>query len=484
MSGNLGNKVAANLSWKFAERMCAQIVSFVVTTVLARILLPEDYGTIAMVNVFITFADLFVTSGLGTSLIQKKNADETDFSSMFYFGVVYSGLVYLILFFLAPMIARFYSDELLSVVIRVMGLRLPIACVNSIQHAYVSKHLIFKKFFFSTLFGTMLSAVVGIVMALNGYGVWALVAQYMTNSIVDTVVLFITVPWHPRLRFSISRVKELYSYGWKLLANALLHNMYIQFKNLVVGKVYTAADLAYLNRGEQLPSLIITNINTSIESVILPVLSEKQNEPERIKAMVKRSTKMSVFIIWPLMMGLFVLADSVIVLLFTDKWEAAVPYLRINCIVQALVPLSSTYQQVTLAMGRSDLVFKIGIPKKIGSLLLVLLAARYSVKAIAYVMLIQSFIDVILNILPNIKLINYKYGEICKDLIPYLFLSVIMGAFIFPISWMHFGFLIRLLLQVVIGIAVYIVLAYVLKINELYFVYDFIKGKIGRLKQR
>ena len=260
--------------------------------------------------------------------------------------------------------------------------------------------------------------------------------------------------------------------------------MYIQFKNLVVGKVYTAADLAYLNRGEQLPSLIITNINTSIESVILPVLSEKQNEPERIKAMVKRSTKMSVFIIWPLMMGLFVLADSVIVLLFTDKWEAAVPYLRINCIVQALVPLSSTYQQVTLAMGRSDLVFKIGIPKKIGSLLLVLLAARYSVKAIAYVMLIQSFIDVILNILPNIKLINYKYGEICKDLIPYLFLSVIMGAFIFPISWMHFGFLIRLLLQVVIGIAVYIVLAYVLKINELYFVYDFIKGKIGRLKQR
>ena len=478
MSGNLGNKVAANLSWKFAERMCAQIVSFVVTTVLARILLPEDYGTIAMVNVFITFADLFVTSGLGTSLIQKKNADETDFSSMFYFGVVYSGLVYLILFFLAPMIARFYSDELLSVVIRVMGLRLPIACVNSIQHAYVSKHLIFKKFFFSTLFGTMLSAVVGIVMALNGYGVWALVAQYMTNSIVDTVVLFITVPWHPRLRFSISRVKELYSYGWKLLANALLHNMYIQFKNLVVGKVYTAADLAYLNRGEQLPSLIITNINTSIESVILPVLSEKQNEPERIKAMVKRSTKMSVFIIWPLMMGLFVLADSVIVLLFTDKWEAAVPYLRINCIVQALVPLSSTYQQVTLAMGRSDLVFKIGKQKKIGSLLLVLLAARYSVKAIAYVMLIQSFIDVILNILPNIKLINYKYGEICKDLIPYLFLSVIMGAFIFPISWMHFGFLIRLLLQVVIGIAVYIVLAYVLKINELYFVYDFIKGKI------
>lgn len=484
MSGNLGNKVAANLSWKFAERMCAQIVSFVVTTVLARILLPEDYGTIAMVNVFITFADLFVTSGLGTSLIQKKNADETDFSSMFYFGVVYSGLVYLILFFLAPVIARFYSDELLSVVIRVMGLRLPIACVNSIQHAYVSKHLIFKKFFFSTLFGTMLSAVVGIVMALNGYGVWALVAQYMTNSIVDTVVLFITVPWHPRLRFSISRVKELYSYGWKLLANALLHNMYIQFKNLVVGKVYTAADLAYLNRGEQLPSLIITNINSSIESVILPVLSEKQNEPERIKDMVKKSTKMSVFIIWPLMMGLFVLADTVIILLFTDKWETAAPFLRINCIIQALVPLSSTYQQVTLAMGRSDLVLKIGIPKKIGSLLLVLLVAKYSVKAIAYVILIQSFIDMILNILPNIKLINYKYREVCKDLMPYLILSIIMGTIIYPISWIHVGFLVRLLLQVVVGIVVYIGLAYVLKINELFFALDFVKEKIRKLKHR
>ncbi len=477
MEEKLGRKVASNLSWKFAERVCAQIVSFIVTTILARILLPEDYGTIAMVNVFITFADVFVTSGLGTSLIQKKDADELDFSSMFYFGIIYSVCIYAMLFLLAPLIAVFYNNTELCIIIRIMGLRLPVACINSIQHAYVSRRLMFKKFFFSTLIGTLISAILGIVLAIKGFGAWALVGQYLTNSLIDTIVLFITVSWRPKLQFSFVRVKQLYKYGWKLLANSLIHNVYIQFKNLVVGKVYSPENLAYLNRGEQLPSLVITNVNTSIESVILPVFSKRQNEPDSIKAMVRKSTKMSIFLIWPIMMGLFITADSLITLLFTDKWAAAIPFLRISCITQALVPISSMYQQVTLAMGRSDIILKLGLPKKILSIILVLIASRYSVLMVAYVMLFQTFIDLLINIYPNIKLIKYNYLEIIKDIFPYVCIVIIMGAAIYPISLLEISTISILTLQIVIGVIVYVLLANMFRMEEWSIIRKFIQIK-------
>ena len=269
-----------------------------------------------------------------------------------------------------------------------------------------------------------------------------------------------------------------------MLANSLIHNLYIQFKNLVVGKIYSSENLAFLNRGEQIPTLVITNVNASIESVILPVFAKKQNEPESIKMMVRKATKMSIFIIWPIMMGLFVTSDLVITLLFTDKWAAAIPFLRISCITQAIVPLSSMHQQVTLAMGRSDLILKLGLPKKILSIILVIIASRYSVLMVAYMMLLQTLIDLIVNILPNVKLIKYNYWDIVKDIAPCLCVVILMGIAIYPISFLGLNSFLILLIQIAIGVVVYVLLASLFGMKEWAIIINFIQDKLCQIKKR
>ena len=276
------NKVLSGLFWKFGERISAQLVTFIVSIVLARLLSPDDYGNIALVTVFITIANVFVVNGFGSALIQKQEADNVDFSSVFYANIVFSCILYVIIFLVSPVVADFYASPILCPVLRVLGLRIPVAAINSVQQAYVSRHMLFKKFFFSTLFGTLLSGVVGCVMAYMGFGIWALVAQYLVNTSVDTIVLWFTVRWRPDFVFSFSRVKVLLSYGWKLLLSGLLDTGYTQLRSLIIGKKYTSADLAYYNRGQQYPQLVVTNINTSISSVLFPAISKCQDDLSRV----------------------------------------------------------------------------------------------------------------------------------------------------------------------------------------------------------
>ena len=197
----LKQKTISGVFWRFGERITAQVITFVVSMILARLILPEEYGVIAIVTIFINIANVLVTNGLGTSLIQKKDAGKKDFSTMFYASMILSICLYGILFILAPIIARIFNNDMLILLLRVMGLRIPIAAINSIQQAYVAKKMIYKKFFFSTLFGTVISAIVGIFMAYNNFGVWALVGQYITNSVIDTVVFFLTIDLKPTLYF-------------------------------------------------------------------------------------------------------------------------------------------------------------------------------------------------------------------------------------------------------------------------------------------
>ena len=237
--------VISNLVWRFAERCGAQLVSFIVSIVLARILAPEDYGTIALVTVFTAILQVFVDSGLGTALIQKKDADEIDFSSVFYFNFVVCLILYLGMFAAAPFIADFYGDVTLVPVIRILSLTIVISGVKGIQQAYVSRNMLFKRFFFSTIGGTIFSAVLGIAMAYAGFGIWALVAQQLSNTFIDTLILWITVRWRPTKSFSWTRLKYLLSFGWKLLVSSLLDTAYNNLRNLIIGKMYSSSDLAF-----------------------------------------------------------------------------------------------------------------------------------------------------------------------------------------------------------------------------------------------
>ena len=330
MENELKKKTVSSLLWRFLERCGAQGVTFLVTIVLARLLAPEVYGLMALVTVFTSILQVFVDSGMGNALIQKKDADELDFSSVFFFNMVMCIALYLLLFFCASLIANFYHNPGLTPVIRVLGITLLIAGGKNVQQAYVSRKLQFKRFFFATLGGTIGAAVIGIAMAYMGFGIWALVAQNIFNAMIDTVILWLTVRWRPKLQFSFTRLRALLRYGWKLLVSALLHTFYINLRTLIIGKLYTSADLAYYEKGQSFPTLIVSNINASIDSVLLPTMSDVQDSRENVKAITRRAIVTSSYLMWPMMVGLAVVAKPLVVLLLTKKWLKAVPFLQIT----------------------------------------------------------------------------------------------------------------------------------------------------------
>ena len=315
-----GNKVFSNLIWRFSERIGAKLISVIVNLILARILAPELYGTVAIVLVFTEILQVFVESGFGTALIQKKDADDLDFSSVFFFNLAVSVLLYALLFAAAPLIARLYRKPELLLIVRAVGLILIIAGVRNVQQAYVSRNMLFKRFFFATLGGTVIAAVVGISMAMKGFGVWAYVAQYLLNNLVGTMILWFTVKWRPKMQFSLERLKGLFSYGWKLLVSSVLNIVSDKLRPLLIGYRFSASDLSFYNEGILFPNLIVDNVNSSIDSVLLPALSQQQDSAENVKAMTRRAIQISSYIMWPLMIGLFVCARPLVSLLLGEEW--------------------------------------------------------------------------------------------------------------------------------------------------------------------
>ena len=469
------SKTIFGIIWRLSERFLAQLISFIVSIVLARILLPEEYGIVALVTVFITIADAFVTNGMGTSLIQKKGSDELDFSTMFHASVIMSMMLYGILFIVAPIIANWYSNPDLTLVIRVMGTRLPIAAINSIQQAYVAKKMIYKKFFFATLIGTIISGAIGIAVAVLGYGVWALVAQYLTNSIIDTIMLFITVDWKPKLKFSIDRFKELFSFGWKVMASSVLGTIFDQLKGLIIGLKYTTTDLAYYNKGEQIPSLLYNNINSTFESVLFPAIAKIQDNKSTVKSVLRRITKNISYIIIPLMLGLAVVAEPLIKFILTDKWLICVPYLRIVCMQQCISILSNINLQAIKAIGRSDILLRLEFIKKPLFLMFILVAMQISPLAIVIGNLLYGIIALVINAVPNKKMLNYSLKEQVHDILPYLGISLIMVIICYSIQFLNLSTILTLILQVIVGIISYLLLSIIFKVEELYYILDIFK---------
>lgn len=476
--------ILSNLAWRFAERFGAQIITFIVSIVLARLLLPEDYGVIALINVFITILQVFVDSGLGNALIQKKDADDLDFSTVFYFNAGMCLTLYILLFFAAPWIANFYENPEMTPVIRVVGLTLVVSGLKNVQQAYVSRNMQFKKFFFATIGGTLFSAGLGIGMAYAGAGVWALVAQHLSNLCIDTVMLWITVKWRPKRMFSWKRLKGLFSYGWKLLVSALLDTVYNNLRNLIIGKKYSKEDLAYYSKGQQFPTVIVNNINTSIGSVLFPALSKEQNEKQQVKAHMRRSIKVSSYIIWPLMVGLGVCAEPLVRLILTDKWLPCVPFLQIACFSYALLPIHTTNLQAIKAMGRSDIFLKLEIIKKVVGLTVLAFSMQYGVLAIAISAIFTSITSTIINSWPNRKLLNYTYWEQIKDILPAMLLAAVMGLGVY--QWIRLGLspILTLLIQISSGMVIYIFGSWLFKLDSFTYLLTTVKKAISKKRQQ
>lgn len=473
-------RVIRNFFWRFAERCGAQGVQFIVSIVLARLLAPEDYGTISLVTVFTTILQVFVDSGLGTALIQKKDADDLDFSSVFYFNFAVCLVLYAGMFVAAPYIAVFYDDPTLTPVVRALCLTVVVAGIRGIQQSYVSRHLMFKRFFFSTIGGTIVSAVIGIAMAYMGYGVWALVAQQLSNVAVGTIILWVTVKWRPKLMFSWQRLKELLSFGWKLLASALLDTVYNNLRNLIIGKLYSSADLAYYNQGDKFPKVIVTNINTSIDSVLLPTMSNVQEDHTRVKSMTRRSIKTSTYIMAPLMMGLAFCAEPIVRLVLTEKWLPCIPYLQIFCITYMFYPIHTANLNAIKAMGRSDLFLKLEIAKKVVGMALLLSTMWFGVMAMAYSLLISTVTSMIINSWPNRELLNYSFSEQIIDILPSTAIAILMGILISPIRLLNDSIFVTLLIQILLGMVIYIGLSIVFKLESFEYLWQMVKSFLKR----
>lgn len=481
---NLKSQVMSGMFWRFGERICAQVVTFVVSIVLARILSPEHYGAVSLLMIFITIANVFVSEGFGKALIQKKDVTDLDYSSVFYFNVIFSWVVYLLIFLAAPFIAAFYDNSILSPTLRVMALKIPLAGINSIQHAYVSKNMMFRRFFWSTLIGTIISAVVGIVMALTGFGVWALVAQYLTNSLIDTVVLWFTVKWRPKKMFNIRSVAGLLSFGWKILSTSLINTLYEDLRSLLIGKFYSQNDLAFYSKGIHYPKLIINNVNTSISSVLFPAMSKIQNDKQRLKQNMSRSISMSTFILFPLLFGLAAAADPLIELILTEKWMPCVPYLRIACVYMSLYPINIANLQAIMAVGRGDVYLKLNILKKVIGLILLLVSLPFGVTAIAASEILVAAFAVLTNASANKKLLDYSLIDLLSDIGKNLIMSLIMFVSVFAfekfVSVYIGNLLLSIIIEVILGGLIYISLAKIFKSEDFKYILTTFKKKLKK----
>ena len=480
---DLRQKAASNFIWRFLERFGAQGVGFVVSLLLSRLLGPGPYGLVATVTVFTSIVSIFVTCGLNDALIQKKNADDLDFSTVFYFNIVMCVTLYALMYVGAPLVAKIYDQPELIGPLRGLSLILIFGGVKNVQVAYVSRNLLFKRFFYATLTGTLVAAVVGIWMAYNGYGVWALIVQNLVNTTIDTIILWLTVRWRPKKMFSFERLKELFSYAWKLLVSSLVDTVYNKLAQIVIGLRDTDEALAYYNKGDTIPSLLVTNINESTNNILLPIMSSEQDNVPQVRAMTRRAIQLSSFIIMPMMAGLAAVALPFVRLVLAEDWLPAVPYLQIFSFVFAFYCVHTANLNAIKALGRSDLFLKLEIIKKVIGILTLIVTAQISVMAIALGQVFTCITGQIINSWPNRKLLGYSYRDQLKDMLPHILLSLGMGAAVWAVSLLGLHDLITLLIQIPLGVALYVAGAKLFRLEIWDYALSLLKGLTGRNKK-
>lgn len=478
------SNILNGLLWKLFERFGVLGVQFVLQIVLARLLDPEHYGVLSLMTIFTSLANVFIQQGLNTALVQNKDVKEEDYSSVFIVTFTIASVLYILLFAVAPWIEKYYEMTNLIAPFRVLALMLFPGALNSVQLAIISRKLDFKMVFRSNLVAIISSGAVGIVLALLGVGVWALVAQSLLNTVVACIVMWFTVKWRPRMVFNLARVKVLFAYGWKLLVSSLLDTFYQDIQSLVIGKKYDANMLGYYNRGKQFPQFVIGAVNSSVQAVLLPAMAVDQDDQARVKYMMKNAVILSSYIVFPTMAGLAGVATPLIELLLTDKWLACVPYLQIYCVSLAFYPVYSSNLQAINAMGRSDIFLKLELVKKLFGITLLTIAVLCfdTPLAIAWTGVIGIPIDLLINSFPNKKLINYSFGEQIKDILPYLTASALMFVVVLSMNKLGLGCIITIIIQVISGVVTYFLLSVLFRLPAYAILKRIIKEKMRRNK--
>jgi len=476
----LKKKAFTGMLWKLMERIGAQLVTLIVSIILARLLTPDDYSVVGVVTIFFAFCNVFVVGGFNTALIQKKDADQKDYSSVLWMSLAIGAFLYGALFIATPWIADLYQKPLLIPVFRVMGITLMIDAVKAVLYAYVSKQLQFKKFFFATLIGTLTSAAVGIAMAYLGFGPWALVAQKMISSTVDTLVLILISKFRVRLRISWTRIKGLFSYGWKIFVATLISTVYDQCNPLIIGLRFTTNDLSYYTKGRSFPMALNTSLDGALTSVLFPVMSKVQDDKTAVLQYTRRFMRTASYVIFPVMLGFLAVSDSFVMVLLTEKWMGASFYIKVFCVAYMLNIIQNGNLQTIRAIGRSDIILKLEIIKKTLYFIVIFVTVMLSTKPehLALVSIVNTCIATLVNTAPNRKLIGYRYRDQIADLLPNLLISLAMGAAVYMINYLAMGAFLKLILQLVAGVVTYVLLSLLTRNSSFYFLLKTIKRYI------
>lgn len=422
---NLQKKIKNGLIWVFLERIGSKAIQFILQLLLARILVPEDYGLCALLLVFINIATILINSGFPTALIQKADSKSIDYSSVFYFSLTISIIVYILLFVYAPFIASLFGDSRISFLLRILSISLITGSYNSVQIAFLSKQLLFKKQFKANLIGIIISAILSIILAYIGLGIWSLIIQYLSYQIASTIILCFLTKWHPTFEFSFTSLINLFNFGWKCMARSSLATIITSIYTATIGKFFTKYQLGIYDTGNKIPSTISDTVNSALNTVLFSAFSSIQNDKNRLKLYVKKANQLSCFLIFPLMLGIASMANSIVYLILTDKWAEAIPYLQMACIMYAFYPLHIANISAISAQGYSNITLRNELYKKGIEIVALLVCIKFDLFWIAMGRVIASLIAIPINMYPNKQYLNYSIKEQLMDIKPTFFISTI-----------------------------------------------------------
>lgn len=456
MSESLKNKTQKGLAWSMIERFATQGVQFLFGIILARMLSPDDYGIIAMPLVFLAIAQCFIDSGFSGALIRKPNLTEDDLSTAFYFNIGVGVVCYLILFFTSPLIADFYNTPILADLLKVTALATLFNPLCAVQQAILTKKIDFKTQAMVSLAGALVSGLVGLVMAYTGFGVWALVFQQVGGYVIRTILLWILCKWKPKRRWSWESFHYLWGFGSKMLASGLLEAIYSNIYPIVIGKYFSANDLGNYTRAQQFSNLPSSNVTGVLQRVTFPVLSSIQNEDERLARNYRKMLKLSAFLIFPLMLLLSAIADPLVRVLLTDKWEGCIILLQILCFSLMWYPIHAINLNLLTVKGRSDLFFRLEVIKKVIGVCIMCIAIPHGILWMVSGSVVSSMITLLINTYYTGKLINVGFVKQMGDLLPIFGLSVAMWIAVHGSLLLMSNLCIQLIISIFIGVIFYI----------------------------
>ncbi|MFO7826008.1 MAG: lipopolysaccharide biosynthesis protein [Cyclobacterium sp.] len=468
---SLKEKTLTGILWAFLQQFGAQLINFIVSVVLARWLMPAEFGIIGMISVFIAIGNSLVDSGLTSSLIRSKNNDQKDFSTVFFMNIFASIIIYLILFFCSPFIAKFFDQPILIPVVRVYCLVFIIKAFSAVQNARYTLNMDFKSLMIVTIPSLLIGGIVGLSFAYFGYGVWSLVYMNLVQAMLVSIQLWVKGKWMPTLVFDIDRLKYHFNFGYKLTLSGILNTIYDNIYHLIIGKFFSAAQLGYYTRAQSMKQLPVTNISSALNKVTYSMFSKIQDDDIRLKSAYKGLMQQVLFWITPTLIIAGILAEPLFRFLLTEKWLPAVPYFQILCIVGIMYPLHSYNLNILKVKGRSDLFLRLEVIKKVLISIGLFIAIPLGIYGLLWMQVILNILAFGINTYYSGRLINYPLYEQLIDILPIIGVSILAGIFLFVIDLqmpnLNEWDFVRLTVGCSVGMLFYLLFSYFIKLKAL-----------------